>query len=648
MFLYSIPFFGQNTYLDTLSVVSYSNDNGNSSFSTNWIESGDDNSASSGYIRITGDELRFAYIWSETIRRSADLTGASSAVLSFDWRTSSLEAGETLAIQVSDDGTTFTTLTTITGTASNPFSQDISTYISANTTIRFQKGGGNWSDNNDRAFIDNVLITTSSSADSDGDGIADSIDNCASVYNVDQLDTDGDGVGNVCDDDDDNDGILDDEECGGIICVQPIANEGFELPVIPASSYLLINEASVPGWFTTATDNLIEYWSSGFLGVPSFEGNQFAELNATQNSALYQNLCLTPGSVIQWSVRHRGRAGTDVAVVRIGATLASAPVQSTMTDGTSAWGYYSGTYTVPLGQMNTFFIFEAVSTGGSGNIAIGNLIDDIQINVISTPPCLDSDNDGILNDVDLDGDNDGIYDIVEAGNGNLDLNNDGRIDVGFGSVGSNGVFDVIETTPDSGVLAPAYVGPDTDSDGDEDAMDFDSDGDGCLDVIEAGFTESLTKPGELQGTGYNADGTVSGNSDGYTTPNDNNTNSTYDFQEASAVPSIPGQPVDRIICPGCSTSFTVTASDVTDYQWQIFNGTTWVDLTNTGVHSAVTTNSLVITNGAPSDNGNQYRVVLTNSSYVCGTTTSDTATLIYRVATVITNRQRTYRVKKNN
>jgi uncharacterized membrane protein YgcG len=42
--------------------------------------------------------------------------------------------------------------------------------------------------------------------DSDGDGIVDSFDNCPNVANAEQLDTDGDGVGDACDDDDDGSG----------------------------------------------------------------------------------------------------------------------------------------------------------------------------------------------------------------------------------------------------------------------------------------------------------------------------------------------------------------------------------------------------------------------------------------------------------
>ena len=50
-------------------------------------------------------------------------------------------------------------------------------------------------------------------ADADGDGVPDIDDNCPMVSNADQLDFDDDGLGDVCDDDDDGDGVADEIDC---------------------------------------------------------------------------------------------------------------------------------------------------------------------------------------------------------------------------------------------------------------------------------------------------------------------------------------------------------------------------------------------------------------------------------------------------
>jgi len=46
-------------------------------------------------------------------------------------------------------------------------------------------------------------------SDSDGDGVFDSVDNCPAIANPNQADFDGDKLGDVCDPDDDNDGLPD-------------------------------------------------------------------------------------------------------------------------------------------------------------------------------------------------------------------------------------------------------------------------------------------------------------------------------------------------------------------------------------------------------------------------------------------------------
>ena len=188
---------------------------------------------------------------------------------------------------------------------------------------------------------------------------------------------------------------------------------------------------------------------------------------------------------------------------------------------------------------------------------------------------------------------------------------------------------------------------DVDADSADNQIDLDSDGDGCNDVEEAGFTDD-NSDGYLgpNPVTVDANGVVTSGSDGYTIPADADANLTYDFLEAGTAPAITVQPVDIAVCPGCVGSFSVTSADADTYQWQIFSGS-WTDLTDTGIYSGTTTNTLTITNPTTSENGNQYRVVLTKDDFVCGTTTSNSVVLTIQVNSVITNRKITYRVNRN-
>ena len=78
--------------------------------------------------------------------------------------------------------------------------------------------------------------------DDDGDGIANEDDNCPSTANTNQLDTDGDGLGDACDNDKDGDGVADasdncvttsnprqedaDQDGRGDVCDADIDNDG--------------------------------------------------------------------------------------------------------------------------------------------------------------------------------------------------------------------------------------------------------------------------------------------------------------------------------------------------------------------------------------------------------------------------------------
>ena len=153
--------YSQETYLDRFSSVSYSNNNGTQNFSTDWIETGDTNAGPTAqYIRISSNRLELYYLYGENIRRSANLSSASSATLSFNWQSISLGGNRELSVQISNNGgANYTTIGTITGNNnSGTFSQNITTYISATTTVRFAKSNSNWQ-NDDYAYIDNFQIT---------------------------------------------------------------------------------------------------------------------------------------------------------------------------------------------------------------------------------------------------------------------------------------------------------------------------------------------------------------------------------------------------------------------------------------------------------------------------------------------------------
>lgn len=83
----------------------------------------------------------------------------------------------------------------------------------------------------------------------------------------------------------------------------------------------------VPDWHTTASDQKIEFGSTRKDGtVPHIVGNpnlqdsgcQFAELNADEESTLYQYATTVGGNVYEWGLSHRGRSGIDRMALIIG------------------------------------------------------------------------------------------------------------------------------------------------------------------------------------------------------------------------------------------------------------------------------------------------------------------------------------------
>ncbi|PKA99303.1 VCBS repeat-containing protein [Flavobacteriaceae bacterium MAR_2009_75] len=240
----------------------------------------------------------------------------------------------------------------------------------------------------------------------------------------------------------------------------------------------------------------------------------------------------------------------------------------------------------------------------------------------------DSDEDGVIDSVDLDDDNDGILDTAENAGGfdpNADDDSDGienYKDLDFGiDANGDGVVDSF----------------DIDSDGVSDHLDTDSDNDGCLDAVEAGHIDD-DKDGEVDGSGYDANGQVTGASTAYT----GTTNGVTTASQTS-IDTAPTNQEERV---GDDVTFTVAASaldassyssgtptyDVNadagiTYQWQVStnSGSTFSNI------SGATNSSLTISDVTLIMDGNIYKVLVSSANNSCPEEAQATLTVINSV-----------------
>ena len=106
-----------------------------------------------------------------------------------------------------------------------------------------------------------------------------------------------------------------------------IKNGSFEEPAFHDKNSPQWPANNVPDWDTTASDQLIEFGSRRngkdapqLTGVDKTipDGSQFAELNADEESTLYQYATTVGGNVYEWGLSHRGHEGVDHMALIIG------------------------------------------------------------------------------------------------------------------------------------------------------------------------------------------------------------------------------------------------------------------------------------------------------------------------------------------
>ena len=148
------------TVADSFPSISYSLNSGTQNWLGDWQEIGESDGPTTGIARVNSSNCSSAQClrlgqpsgtstYSDRgVYRAADLTGASSATLSFVYFTGFAQGSQSVRLQVSDDGgDDWTTLATynVTGTSFTGVNQsfDISAYATNDTQIRFLTDGVN-------------------------------------------------------------------------------------------------------------------------------------------------------------------------------------------------------------------------------------------------------------------------------------------------------------------------------------------------------------------------------------------------------------------------------------------------------------------------------------------------------------------------
>ena len=107
--------------------------------------------------------------------------------------------------------------------------------------------------------------------------------------------------------------------------VRKLQNGSFEKGQTWTDSYKQLDQKDVPDWNTTAYNPTViellrgnkSVYIPGVTVKPS-DGDYAAELNADEESTLYQNVKTTPSSVYEWGLDHGARNGTDTMALVIG------------------------------------------------------------------------------------------------------------------------------------------------------------------------------------------------------------------------------------------------------------------------------------------------------------------------------------------
>jgi hypothetical protein len=138
---------------------------------------------------------------------------------------------------------------------------------------------------------------------------------------------------------------------------------------LPPTTFHFYPQECIPYWQTTAPDDSIEIWKSGYNGVPSYSGLYFAEINASAvaSQALFQSFTANISQEYQLQFAHRGRIGfgNTMRVGLSGATSGIVFFPGTYTGSTSDWSFNTVNFTATETNYNLLFSATTLEAGGN-------------------------------------------------------------------------------------------------------------------------------------------------------------------------------------------------------------------------------------------------------------------------------------------
>ncbi|MDO6854768.1 hypothetical protein Q4599_14345, partial [Cellulophaga lytica] len=476
-------------------------------------------------------------------------------------------------------------------------------------------------------------------------------------------DTDGDGINNSCDLDDDNDGILDTDE-GSCTPVQSGAwtiagkTASFDYGNGVIANVTTTNSTDfVSGNFTNPG---VDFWTEDLQGDISLAATYDSGVTVTvefvdaTNNPVFVDKPRLHLDRIGGNDTGNNQTSAEISLLNgltwseLAGTFDFVSTATTVKDGGTGLpsdGYDpesslkdsdgSAAGTLQINQRVSTFTLQLVQTSSTG------VEDEIEL-ILFACKDRDSDIDGVPDLLDLDSDNDGIFDVIEAGHNQPHTN--GILGT---AVSEDGIFDALQTSSgvNNGTVDYTLADSEATPNGTPDYLELDADGDGCNDVLEAGFTDQ-NNDGILGGlpTTVNAtNGTVTASMviDGYTTPKNADSgsgNTDFDFQQIGQAPAITNtanQPQDILTNGTNPETFVVTATgEALTYQWQVdrLDGNGFVDINDANtvdIYTGSTTNTLTLTGITASYDGFLYQVIINDETFSCATLTSSSATIIF-------------------